>query len=100
MNEHNIQKYLQVRTQREALEAEERDLRQAILTDLVSNKLEKIESDVFGSFTVAHKKSWKYSPAVVKVEERLKIIKFKEQEKGIAQAVESEYLLYKPNEQL
>lgn len=98
MNEENIRKYLSVKAKREEAESEEKALRQLILEDMISHKLEKIESDVFGSFTVAHKKSWKYSPAVVKVEERLKIIKFKEQEKGIAQAVESEYLLYKPNE--
>ncbi len=72
-------------------------LRSQILADLELNHMEKVESD-YGSFTVAHKTSWVYSPAVTKIEEKLKIARHKEQTKGLAKAEVSSYLLFKTRE--
>lgn len=98
MNQNNLAKYVELEERFKALEQEKQELRAVILDDLRQNNLDKIESEVFGSFTVAHKTSWKYSPAIVKLEEKVKIAKDKEQKKGVAKPVVTDYLLYKPHE--
>jgi hypothetical protein len=76
------------------LEQEKQDLRIRILEDLKKNNLDKIESG-FGSFTVAKKTSWRYSDKISSLEDKVKIAKDKEQKKGIAESIISEYLLFK-----
>jgi len=95
MNQKLLAEYVKLEAEFKVIEEKKKVLRESILNNLKDNNLEKIESEVFGSFTVAHKTSWKYSPAVAKLEEKVKIAKNKEQEKGTAKATESTYLLYK-----
>jgi len=90
MNQKLLLEYIELDARFKELEAEKATLRAQILDELKKNKL-----DNFGSFTVAHKTSWKYSPAVAKLEEKVKLAKNTEQEKGTAKATESTYLLYK-----
>ena len=90
MNQKILLEYIELDARFKELEVKKATLRAQILDELKKNKL-----DTFGSFTVAHKTSWKYSPAVTKLEEKVKIAKNTEQEKGTAKATESTYLLYK-----
>lgn len=76
------------------LEARKQALRQLILNEMKESGLEKTDSP-YGKFTVAHKMSWKYSPKIAAMEEKVKIAKDKEIRKMVATGVETEYLLFK-----
>lgn len=95
MNTEDFNQYVAVEQEIKALEEKKQSLRLKILTDLKKSGITTMETAV-GHFTVAHKRSWKYSPAIEKLTEKLKIAKHKEEEKGIAKPVESEYLVFKP----
>lgn len=90
-----LKKYVEIRTRREELEAQEGELRTDIVNAMQRSGQEKIVGDL-GSFTVATKSKWTYSPKVKKLEDAVKIEKQKEQEKGIALSEETNYLLFKP----
>lgn len=75
------------------LEARKIELREKILLEMVTGNEKKIDTN-FGSFSVATKKVWSYSPSVVKLEEKLKIARIKDQKKGTATAEENKYLVY------
>jgi hypothetical protein len=49
----------------------------------------------YGSFTVATRTSYTYTEAVKKLEEKTKLAKVKEEQKGLAQARETHYIVYK-----
>jgi len=85
--------YASVREKIAALEEKEAILKEKILADMTDAGNEKLELD-FGSFVVRTMKKWTYSKKVAKIEEDLKIQKFTEQEKGIAQAEEKRYLAF------
>ena len=89
-----LSEYVKLESEFKALEMMKTGLRGKILEAFEKNDLDKVEDPTLGSFTVGKKKSWTYSPAVKTLEERLKIAKNKEQEKGIAEATESSYLVY------
>ncbi len=89
-----LAQYAEIETEYKALDFARSALRDLIVEEMQKSKLDKVESD-FGLFTVARKQSWSYSPAVTKIEDRLKLAKVKEQQKGLAEAKETTYLVYK-----
>jgi len=89
-----LKQYAALETEFRILEEKKAVLRMSILEDLKKNQRDKVESE-YGKFTVAHKITWTYTPAVTQLDERLKIARFKEQEKGLAKATQSDYLLFK-----
>lgn len=94
MNKELFKKYEKLENEYREIEIRKNELREEIVKEMIKNKLDKAETD-FGSFTVAYKKSWIYSKSISKIEDKLKMAKIKEQEKGIAESSETEYLLYK-----
>lgn len=94
MNNKLLKQYSDLRSKIAALETEESILKTKIVEEMATSGEEKVESD-YGTFTMAHRKSWKYSSKVGDIEEKLKIQKFTEQEKGIAKSTETPYLIYK-----
>ena len=97
MNQKLLAEYVLIEAKAKEIEEKKQSLREAILKDLQSNKMEKVESEVFGTFTVCTKVSYKYTPAIKQLAEKLAIAKIKEQDKGVAKPMESNYLLYTPN---
>lgn len=91
-----LEQYAELELVYKNLERDRAALREKIVAELIDSKMEKVESD-FGLFTVARKATWSYSPAVSNIEDRLKLAKVKEQQKGLATANETTYLVYKPN---
>ena len=85
--------YASLKLEKDLIEERISDINKAIVEDMGSRKVLKEESD-FGKFTICTKKSYKYSAKVTLLEEKIKVEKFKEQEKGIAKLSESHYLLY------
>lgn len=79
----------------EELEEKKENMRRRILEDLIMRAEDKHNTS-FGTFTVANKIVWTYSPKVEKLEERLKLSRITEQKKGIAKYTEKPYLMYAP----
>jgi hypothetical protein len=93
MTEELYKQYADLDAAIKQLEFKKIDMRAKILETLVSTNQEKVETSV-GSFTVAKKIKWTYSDTLKQLEEKLKIKQLNEQTKGVAQASESNYLLY------
>jgi len=78
----------------EFLEAE------GIMKVAVMAELEKAgktkETTDFGTFSKATRKNYSYSPKIETLEEKVKLAKLKEVEKGLAKVKETNYLIYKP----
>lgn len=91
-----LERYRQVEQESRRIEDEKNVLRANILVAMQEREESKIEKD-YGSFIVAHKVRWLYTPAVNKLEDRLKIAKDKEQKKGLAGREVINYLIYKEN---
>lgn len=91
-----LKKYAALRSKIEALQNEELELKAEILEYLQKQKLEKVESD-YGKFTVASRRNYKYSDRVAELEEKVKMAKDKEVQKGIAKESITNYLVFKSN---
>ncbi len=87
-----LKKYATLREKIAELETQESVLKAEILEGMGDEK--KVDSD-YGTFTKAFRKSWTFSKKVKALEEKIKIQKFTEQEKGIATFTEAPYLVYK-----
>lgn len=94
MNPTLLAKFIASKATLERLKEEHESIRDEILLDMQKNNIEKEVNDVFGSFTRAHKKTWKYSDAITKKTEALKIAKVKEETSGVAKAIVNDYLVY------
>jgi len=95
MQKELLKKYADLRAKREALEAEEDELKAEIVKDMQKNKLKKLESE-FGVFTVATRTTYKYTGKIKELEEKVKLAKLKEEEQGKAEASETTHLRYTP----
>ena len=82
-----------IQAQRKVLEAQEQEIKVAILTEMQDTDVTTV-TNKYGKFTVSARKSYTYSEAVDKLAEKLKIAKYKEEQKGIAKAKETIYLTY------
>lgn len=89
-----LKEYAVVREQREEIEALESKIKDKILDAMKKDETIKVEAD-FGTFSRATRLSWTYSKAVEKKEEDIKILKEKEQKKGIAKSTATEYLAFR-----
>lgn len=92
-----LSQYYEIQNKIKSLGDIKESLRSSIVKNFKENSLEKVES-TFGTFTICKKKTYKFTEAVKKIEERLKIAKIKEQQKGIAEEIISEYLLFTSND--
>lgn len=99
MNNKILSEYAKLEAEYRAFEAKREAMRAEIVALFREKKIDKIEDPDLGLFTIGRRTSWEYTEGVKKIEERLKIAKTKEQQKGLAKAKESEYLLYKEPKQ-
>ena len=76
------------------LEEERTALRSQIVGEFVKNKVEK-EETTYGSFTLGRRSSYTYTEKIKLLEDKVKIAKHKEVEKGLAKEKITEYLVYK-----
>lgn len=80
-----------VQAQKAVLEAQEKALKLEILTDM-EEKGESTMTNEYGKFTVSHRTSYTYSEKVQELEEKVKVAKVKEVQKGIAKESITTYL--------
>lgn len=90
-----FEEYASLSTQIKELEAKRAALKPVLVENLKKTKDGK-EDLGYGVITLYPTTTWKYSEAIVDKEEKLKIAKVREQEKGIAKAVVSESVRFTP----
>lgn len=95
MNNKLFEKYSNLMFEIKKMDEEKNLLRANILEELKKNKMTKTETD-FGIFTAASRRSYKYTEVVKKLEEKVKLQKVKEEQKGTAKEKITEYLVYTP----
>ena len=88
--------YRALEEQYKILDEERSSLRSKIVEVMLKEKTGKIEND-YGVFTVGARSVWSYTDGVKKLEEKVKIAKVKEQQKGIAEEKITNYLVYSNN---
>lgn len=93
MNPVIFSEYAQICKEISALEEKKRAYGKSILMNLEEEKA-KTKETVYGKFTRAERKSYKYSKAVKNLEEEVKILKINEQESGVAKEEVSTYLTF------
>lgn len=90
-----LQQLEKVESAYKAIELERTELRTKIVDMLKKESVEKAVTD-FGTFTVGKRTVWAYTQAVKTLEEKVKLAKVKEQQKGLATEGTTEYLVYTP----
>jgi hypothetical protein len=88
-----LKKYAQLQAQIKDLEMQRDATKEIILEELHKNKLEKVESE-YGKFTITTRRTFVYSEKVDALTEKVKLLKIKEEEKGIATPKYTEFITY------
>lgn len=78
-----FQEYVDLKTKINELLEKEGEMKEAIIAQMGKDKVTKVESE-YGKFTIASRKAWQYSDKVEELSEKLKMVKHKEEERGIA----------------
>ena len=91
-----LKKYSELELAFTKLEEERNTLRNEIVKQFVTHKVEK-EETAYGSFSLARRSTYLYTDKIKLLEDRVKIAKHKEVEKGLAKEKVTEYLIYKPH---
>jgi regulator of sigma D len=89
-----FKEYADIKTQIRFLEERESIIKEAIMAELQGAKMDKAET-VWGKFTIGTKKNYTYTDKVKSLEDKVKIAKMEEVEKGVAEVQETKYLLFK-----
>lgn len=74
------------------LEAKRALVREQLLNLMVKGNITKL-----GGYTVGRRTLWNYTDSVKKLEEKVKLAKVKEQQKGLAEEGTTEYLVFTPS---
>ena len=96
MNNELLKQYSELELAFTALEDERTALRGKIVAEFIANKVEK-EETAYGSFTLGRRSNYTYTDKIKLLEDKVKIAKHKEVEKGLATEKVTEYLVYKPH---
>ena len=90
----NVYKELaKIQAQRKTLEAQEAELKLAIIEDM-ETRGETSAVTTYGKATISYRTTYEYTEAVQKLNERLKLAKVKEEQKGLATPKQSKYLTF------
>lgn len=93
MNKSLLQKYVEAKILAKNIAQQIETMGEEILKDFKKNKLEKVESEM-GNFTISRRTSYTYSKKIKALDEKLKVEKLKEVQKGTAEEKVTEYLLF------
>jgi len=90
-----MQNYAAISEQIETLETELDTLKEHIVGAMMSEDVRKVASEV-GTFILAERAKWEYSPLIKDLETKLKEEKKGEEKTGVAKAQTISYLTFKP----
>lgn len=93
MNKEILQKYAELKHQEKETKEKIIELAPVILSYMNGEQADKITS-AFGTFSIEHRKDWRYTTAVDLAERKLKELQLNEQARGIAKFKERSVLKY------
>lgn len=96
MDKKLFKQYAELKAARDELDEKMSKINGKILEALVDARMDRYNAE-FGVFSVVPRKTWKYSDKVNQTEVKLKQLKEKEQESGVAQFEESQSLRFTPS---
>ena len=96
MNKELLESYANLKQQEKVIAEEIAKINPLILAEIDAAGVDKIDAKDLGTFSIAKRKTWKFSTDVELAEEGLDELKSQEKAKGIATATEKPYLLFKP----
>lgn len=89
-----LKEYAAVKKQIRDLEEQESLLKEKIIGDMVETGQSKVET-VWGKFSLGTRTTYRYSDKIDAMNNKLKIAKVEEEERGIAEPTQNTYLIYK-----
>ena len=99
MNKDILLQYADLERQRRDIEAQQSELRPAILEDLVAAGVEKADVKDAGVFTLVKRKTWTYSKEVLHLQEELAEAQQDEQRVGAATFEEKMTVAFYPKKE-
>lgn len=95
MNESTFNAYCDLLDAKRDLEAKIEALKPEVLKEMTDAKFDEISVGNRGTITIASRRTYKYPPGIVKMEEELKEAKTEAEAKGQAIASETRYPVFK-----
>jgi len=95
MNKKIFQKYAQIKNQIKELQLQAKEIEKSVLEEMKKAGAEIVKSD-WGTFSIAKRRIWTYSPKVIDLSEKLRLLKKEEEEKGIASYKINENIVLRP----
>lgn len=89
-----LARYAELKVSIQTMDDELGLLKDEIVAGMREVGADKLDAD-YGTFSLAVKKTWKYSPVVESLGEQLDITKKQEQADGTAECEENKYLVFK-----
>jgi polyribonucleotide nucleotidyltransferase len=96
MNKDLLQQYASLKSQEKSIAEQIHQLGPQIVEMIQAEGADKIDAKDLGTFSLAKRKTWKFSTSVQQAEQELEELKIEEKATGKATATEKPYLLFKP----
>ena len=93
MNKEILQKYAKLKQREKEVKEAISELAPVILSDMEKEDADKVTSS-FGTFSIEHRKEWRYTNVVDLAERKLKELQLNEQARGIAKFTQRSVLKY------
>lgn len=95
MDKDLLTQYAEIKKEIKMLESKLEEIQPEVMQSFIDNELEELELKGYGTFIVAKKRKYIYSPTVQHLEVDLKEQKKLEEQNGDADYVENPYLVFK-----
>ena len=95
MNKELLQQYANLKEQERQIAEEISKINPLILAEIRAQGVDKVEAKGVGTFSVAERKTWSFSPQVIELEESVEKLKVHEKATGIATSERKPYLMFK-----
>jgi len=99
MNKKNLEQYAKLENMKREIEAQQAELKEGIIDDLLDAKKEKAVLKDVGMFTLVKRKTWHYSKEFSDAKEELLELLDAEQQDGTATFEEKTTLAFYPNKE-
>lgn len=95
MNKDLLQQYATLKEQERSITEELSKIQPLVLAEIEQAGVDKVDATGIGTFSLAKRKTWKFSKDVELAEEGLEELKRTEKANGTATATEKPYLIFK-----
>jgi len=94
MEKETFKQYASIKNQIKELTAEAKELEPELTAEITKAGIDVVKTE-FGTFSITKRKTWTYSGDVTELEDKVKIQKKEEEEKGVATFEEKTGLMFR-----